>query len=414
MAVKIRNTGRVRVTFTSTGTTITIAATVANFRSLVAAGITNGDTFPGAAAKGGEWCAGLLTYNAGLVTQTDIKEGSSGTSPVSFSSGDGELFIDAPSDWFDELNLSAVTVLSASTCDIGAVHAAKIIVSGTTTITSFGTTAHKRRFVHFSGALTLTHNATSLILPSAANIVTAAGDTAIFMSDSSGNWRCYAFQRASGALGVVKPPQVFTASGTYTPSAGMLYCIIECVGGGGGGGSAAGSAANIYTGGGGGSGGYSRVMATAATIGASKTVTIGAGGAGGAAGSNNGAAGGDTSVGTLSVGKGGAGGTFGSAANVGAGGAGGVAGTGDITPTGSPGMGGQYNTALASITPSGMGGSSIFGGGARSIASITAQAGNNATNYGSGGGGAYAYNTASNFAGGNGTAGIVIITEFCL
>src|SRR5437879_1219197 len=30
--------------------------------------------------------------------------------------------------------------------------------------------------------------------------------------------------------------QVFTGSGTYTPSLGMIYCIIECIGGGGGGG----------------------------------------------------------------------------------------------------------------------------------------------------------------------------------
>ena len=35
--------------------------------------------------------------------------------------------------------------------------------------------------------------------------------------------------------------QVFPASGTYTPTAGMGYGIIECVGGGGGGGVASGS-----------------------------------------------------------------------------------------------------------------------------------------------------------------------------
>lgn len=30
--------------------------------------------------------------------------------------------------------------------------------------------------------------------------------------------------------------QKFTASGTYTPTSGMIFCIIECVGGGGAGG----------------------------------------------------------------------------------------------------------------------------------------------------------------------------------
>jgi hypothetical protein len=117
-----------------------------------------------------------------------------------------------------------------------------------------------------------------------------------------------------GAVGVIKK-QVFAASGTYTPSANMLHCIIECVGGGG----SAGTSGSIYGGGGGGSGAYSRLLATAATIGASQTVTIGAAGTGGATGANNGTAGGDTSVGTLCIGKGGAFGGGGSSASSGIG-----------------------------------------------------------------------------------------------
>jgi hypothetical protein len=37
--------------------------------------------------------------------------------------------------------------------------------------------------------------------------------------------------------------QVFTSSGTYTPSAGLVAAIIECVGGGGGSGGVTGSKA---------------------------------------------------------------------------------------------------------------------------------------------------------------------------
>jgi hypothetical protein len=37
-----------------------------------------------------------------------------------------------------------------------------------------------------------------LILPTAANITTAAGDTAIFVSLGSGNWKCLSYTRASG------------------------------------------------------------------------------------------------------------------------------------------------------------------------------------------------------------------------
>lgn len=218
-----------------------------------------------------------------------------------------------------------------------------------------------------------------------------------------------------GAVVTVKK-QAFTATGTYTPSTGMLYCIIECVGGGGGGGSAAGTAAQTYSGGGGGGGGYSRLYASAATIGASKAVTIGTAGAGGASGSNNGSAGGDTSVGVLCIGKGGSGGLFGSAAQVGIGGNGGVAGTGDVTSLGNPGGAGVYVTATGSLfLPTNFGANSYFGPGAQppTPAGGGTAPGNNATANTGGGGSGGTANAASNTAGGNGGTGYTIITEFC-
>lgn len=210
--------------------------------------------------------------------------------------------------------------------------------------------------------------------------------------------------------------QVFTASGTYTPSTGMLYAIIECVGAGGGGGSAAGTVGNVFGGGGGGGGSYSRTVATAATIGVSQTVTIAAGGAGGATGSNNGSAGGDSSVGAICVGKGGAGGLFGSVAQAGIGGAGGIAGTGDLTAMGVAGASGLYNSVNATIVfPAGAGAASAFGGGAASpgTASGAATAGITATGFGGGGSGAYANSVAANAAGGAGFHGAAFVTEFC-
>ena len=93
-----------------------------------------------------------------------------------------------------------VDVASATTCAIGAAASNYVRITGTTTITGMGTVASGiYRDVVFAGALTLTYNATSLILPTAANIVTVAGDTAGFVSDGSGNWRCLYYQRASGA-----------------------------------------------------------------------------------------------------------------------------------------------------------------------------------------------------------------------
>lgn len=89
-------------------------------------------------------------------------------------------------------------VASAATCNIGAALTQRVRITGTTTITSFGSTINKMRFVRFAGVLTLTHNGTTLILPGGANIVTAADDTCIAVSDSSGNWRVIQYTRATG------------------------------------------------------------------------------------------------------------------------------------------------------------------------------------------------------------------------
>lgn len=92
-------------------------------------------------------------------------------------------------------------IASAATTDIGAAAGNYGHVTGTTTITSLGTAPQSGalRVVVFDGVLTLTHNATSLILPTGANITTAAGDIACFVTDgSTTNWRCTGYQRASG------------------------------------------------------------------------------------------------------------------------------------------------------------------------------------------------------------------------
>ncbi|MFA6042031.1 MAG: hypothetical protein WC733_11070, partial [Methylophilus sp.] len=91
------------------------------------------------------------------------------------------------------------TIASSGTTDIGSKDAGSLTISGTTTITALGTvSAGIVKKVVFSGILTLTYNATSLILPTSANITTAAGDTAVFESLGSGNWRCNSYIRRDG------------------------------------------------------------------------------------------------------------------------------------------------------------------------------------------------------------------------
>ena len=110
-----------------------------------------------------------------------------------------------------ELATSQVTLASNTTTDLGTAKSNNILISGTTTITALGSTATTDSpiyFLTFSGALTLTYNATSLILPGLANITTAANDslTAIYLG--SGNWQVVDYQRANG--------QTVTWSGTDT------------------------------------------------------------------------------------------------------------------------------------------------------------------------------------------------------
>src|SRR3990167_4514383 len=103
------------------------------------------------------------------------------------------------SAWTDLESIKGADIASAATTDIGAATGRFVDVTGTTTITGLGTIrSGTLRIVRFTGALTLTHNATSLILPGAANITTVADDIAGFVSLGSGNWRCIFYQLSSG------------------------------------------------------------------------------------------------------------------------------------------------------------------------------------------------------------------------
>lgn len=89
------------------------------------------------------------------------------------------------------------SLASAATCDIGAANSLIVQITGTTGITSFGTTYSGPRIVRFAAALTLTHSAT-LVLPGAANITVAAGDFLIAVPNGNpaSGWRVTAYQSA--------------------------------------------------------------------------------------------------------------------------------------------------------------------------------------------------------------------------
>ncbi|MFZ5789786.1 MAG: hypothetical protein ACOY3L_03710 [Pseudomonadota bacterium] len=139
-----------------------------------------------------------------------------------------------------------IDVASAATTAIGVAASNNVRVTGATTITAFDSVAAGiTRRVRFAGALTLTHNATSLILPGGANIITTAGDEAEFTSLGAGNWVCRHYQKADGTAVVGPIPatqaEMEAASDTttmvtpgrtkYHPGVAKAWCKTAIAGG---------------------------------------------------------------------------------------------------------------------------------------------------------------------------------------
>src|SRR5712671_704908 len=103
---------------------------------------------------------------------------------------------------------------SGATADLGTIPSHNINVTGVTTVTAFGSTANTVYPFYrltFAGVLTLTQNPTSLILPGATSITTAAGDTAFAFYLGSSNWQIVDYAKASGI------------PVTPTPVSGLLF-----------------------------------------------------------------------------------------------------------------------------------------------------------------------------------------------
>lgn len=125
-----------------------------------------------------------------------------------------------------------VSLASAATCDLGSTNSNLVLVTGTTGITSLGSSAFAIDAIYrvrFSGALTITNNAASLILPNNVNITTANNDSAVFQYLGSGNWKClsynyYAASSALAALGGVATSAAGSVAGAiyFTTAAGAI------------------------------------------------------------------------------------------------------------------------------------------------------------------------------------------------
>lgn len=148
---------------------------------------------------GVEWEAGYGTLTSGspwTLSRDTVLSSSNGGAAVSFSAGTKQIFNSFPSGSMEGV---WVDVASGVTTNIFAAQTAHVRITGIATITAFDVAPSGiERVVRFAGSLTLTHNATSLILPGAANITTAAGDVGRFVSLGSGNWVCVNYATVSG------------------------------------------------------------------------------------------------------------------------------------------------------------------------------------------------------------------------
>jgi hypothetical protein len=239
---------------------------------------------------------------------------------------------------------------------------------------------------------------------------------------SQGRWVCTA------SSGVSIFTQVFKASAPYTPSPGLISCVVECIGGGGAGGSAGPppQADMILCGGGGGSGGYSRITLAASLVLGGVNVVIGDGGQAPLSGVvTNGQ---PTSFGALCIANGGMAGSpnnagvpaAGDVAGWGDGGRGAAAGIGDIAFPGAAGGSGILEfsaSSAAQAVPGGMGGQVFGGNQTQNVAPGVAFSGAaGLPNTGAGGMGTVQNQLATTtpvWSGSNGGSGICIVTEYC-
>jgi hypothetical protein len=121
------------------------------------------------------------------------------------------------------VNGSDIASPGGGTLNLDAATGDCVDVTGTNSITAITLAAGDRRIVRFTGILTLTHGS-SLVLPGALNITTAAGDIAIFQGYASSVVRCVSYQKLTGDS--VRGGLVFLGSRTASASATLEFASL--------------------------------------------------------------------------------------------------------------------------------------------------------------------------------------------
>lgn len=104
--------------------------------------------------------------------------------------------------WAPPIGGGTASLASAATTDLCSVPQANVSITGSTTITSFGGSAcsiGQMKVLVFGGAIPLTYNASTLILPGGVSKTTATGDLALAMYTGAG-WNLVDYQAAAGQV----------------------------------------------------------------------------------------------------------------------------------------------------------------------------------------------------------------------
>ena len=229
---------------TVSGLTI-VTGVNAGLKSLLTSGA--GDAEPGIDCSGAPVAGEFWLDTSGSVPALKFYDGSQW---VTFGSVN-----DASHQWQPPIGGGAPSLARASTTDLWSVPQGFVTITGTTTISKLSSSSAitgTAKFVKFAGALTLTQNATQLILPTGANLTTEAGDLAVVVALGGGNSQVLGYFRASGkplavptvvgdsgsggAPGVVPAPppgsaalgKVLAAGGTFTGNSVPVGTMVDC------------------------------------------------------------------------------------------------------------------------------------------------------------------------------------------
>lgn len=245
---------RVQETTTTTGTgTITLAGAISGFQSFSVIG--NGNTCYYTIQGGAQWEVGVGTYTASGTTlsRDSVLESSNSGSLVNFSAGTKNVFVTYPAERAVTLSdIQTLTnktismsgllqldkssdIVAAATTDLGTAtgNAVTVTHSGTTlAITSLGGSSLQSgteltiTWSVSGGSLSVTHNATSLILPSGADLPIADGDVwkVQKIADGLSYWRVIDITKADGTSTQGVPTGSILDYGGNSAPTGFLLC----------------------------------------------------------------------------------------------------------------------------------------------------------------------------------------------